>query len=121
MSDRPTLGGEAQVATGAGEGVYVITETQPMRDRARAALPHHTDFVTAQEDPPRVVARDRAIPLAIMVGVISLTGSLASVLPIDTEWLPAVGVVLAAINAGAVYWYRAVVEGQKDQGRAERV
>lgn len=109
----PEMGGEA-----------ITTETQPMRDRARAALPplpHQAEFVTAQQDPPKVVARDRAIPLSIMVGVISLTGSLASVLPIDPEWLPAVGVVLAAINAGAVYWYRAVVEGQKDQGRAERI
>lgn len=113
-----------------GEAVQTITESARQHARAAAmvagleragVLPHNTEFVTAQQDPPKVVARDRAIPLAIIVGVISLTGGLAPVLPIDTEWLPAVGVVLAAINAAAVYWYRANVEGQKDQARAERV
>jgi protein-S-isoprenylcysteine O-methyltransferase Ste14 len=114
--------------TGGGEAV--ITETQEDRDRATlriprpasvAVLPHHIEYVTAQVDPPKVVARDRAIPLAVIVGVISLTGSLAAVLPIDPEWLPAVGVVLAAINAAAAYWYRTQVEGSKDQARAEKV
>ena len=81
-----------------------------------------TKYVTPQVDPPRVVARDRAIPLALVVGLISLTGGgLAAVLPIDREWLPAIGFVFAAINAAAAYYLRAVGEGDKDQSRAERV
>jgi hypothetical protein len=108
-------------------GEAVTTETQPMRDAARLAMtapptPHASEFVTAQTEPPAVVARDRAIPLALVVGLISLTGGgLAAVLPIDREWLPAIGFVFAAINAGAAYYLRAVGEGEKDSARAERV
>ena len=87
-----------------------------------APLPHNTEYITPQTDAPKVVARDRAIPLTLITFVISLTGTgLVAVLPIDREWLPAIGFVTAAINGAAIYYLRAVGEGEKDQGRAERI
>jgi hypothetical protein len=118
-------GGEAASYTNPWTGQGVATGANIPTDRnvlGSMSLPHATEFVTAQTEPPRVVARDRAIPLALVVGLISLTGGgLAAVLPIDREWLPAIGFVFAAINAAAAYYLRAVGEGDKDQARAERV
>src|SRR5215211_8876751 len=110
-------------------GANTVTETQEDRDAyvlqtARAGLvpaPHTAKYETVQQDPPKVVAKDRAIPMAFAVFVIGVTGSLAAVLPIASEWLPAIGVIFAAINAAFAYWYRAKVEGAKDQARAEKV
>lgn len=114
------LGGEAAYIINPQPGEGVATGGNVARLPA-PPIPHATEYVTATVDSPKVVAKERAIPLSIIVGVISLTGALAPVLPIDPEWLPAVAVILAAINAGAAYWYRTQVEGTKDQERAERV
>ena len=120
MTEYPTMGGEAAHIINPQTGEGVATGGNVARLSVPPA-PHATEYVTATVDSPKVVAKERAIPLSIIVGVISLTGALAPVLPISTEWLPAVAVVLAAINAGAAYWYRTQVEGSKDQARAERI
>ena len=113
-----------------GNGANVHTHTQPMREMPIPGaetgkievVPPETRFLTAQQDPPRIVARDRAILPAILVFVISLTGGpIVTMMPIEDEWKASIGLAIGAINAAVVWYYRAIMEGEKDQARAERV
>lgn len=126
MNDMPTLGGEAQVATGPGEGVYVVTETQIDRDARHAAmmrmaeprvtvtdasgrvlpappLPHSTEYVTTQTLPPFVIGMLRGVYLGIFGAVGGLlTGlQLGSRDPGDLAWGALIGFCLGFLGRGA--------------------
>jgi hypothetical protein len=101
----------------------IVDTGSSMRPVHEAIVPvlSNTQYVTPQVEPPKVIARDRALPYAIAMFVIGVTGGLAPLLPIDTAWLPAISFLFACISGAVAFWLRAVREGDIDQARAEKV
>lgn len=114
-------------------GEAVVTETQPMRDRARTSaprgtvtdshgnmvsappLPHQAEAVTVTTQQPIVIALVRGVLLALVVAAIDFF----------TCWQLGFTAQQSAVSAALLFFVtvqgRGVIEGAFDQWRAEKV